>query len=187
VTRRDIPNLITLLRFGLVVPVVVFLLRGDFVAALLCFALAGFSDALDGYLAKQYGWESRVGGVLDPLADKVLLVATYLSLGWLGLIPVGLVVLILGRDLLIVVGGWAYHLLIEPLQAHPRVLSKINTFAQIALALMVVAGQALRPLPEPLLGVLVFCVAATTALSGLDYVLVWGARAVRRWQEGRGG
>jgi len=107
VTRRDIPNLITAFRFLLVPPVVFLLLSSRFGEALVIFAIAGFSDALDGFLAKHYGWASRLGAALDPLADKLLLVSAFIALGWLELIPVWLVVIVILRD--IVHGQQAEH------------------------------------------------------------------------------
>lgn len=84
---HDIPNVITAFRFLLVPPVVILLLQERFTAALIVFGVAGFSDGLDGFLAKRYDWRSRLGSILDPLADKLLLVSSFVTLGWLGLIP----------------------------------------------------------------------------------------------------
>ena len=103
--QRDIPNLITLLRMILVLPIIWLLAHGYFVESLYLFALAGMSDGLDGFLAKRMGWQSRLGSILDPLADKMLLVSTTIMLAWVGLIPLWLVGVIVLRDLLIVVGG----------------------------------------------------------------------------------
>ena len=89
----DIPNIITVFRFLLVPPVVVLLLQDRFFAALVVFGIAGISDGLDGFLAKHYHWTSRIGALMDPLADKLLMVSSYLTLGWLGLIPQWLVAL----------------------------------------------------------------------------------------------
>lgn len=85
--RRDIPNIISVFRILLVLPVVWLLLQQQYTMALVLFAIAGVSDALDGFLAKHNGWESRLGTILDPLADKLLLVCSFLTLAWLGLIP----------------------------------------------------------------------------------------------------
>ena len=96
----DIPNLITVFRFLLVPPLVWLLLNDRFGAALVVFGVAGFSDGLDGFLAKRFHWTSRIGALLDPLADKLLLIASFVTLGWLGWIPVWLVVLVCLRDVL---------------------------------------------------------------------------------------
>ena len=97
----DIPNLITAFRFLLVPPVVLTLLNERLGTALILFFIAGFSDALDGYLAKRNNWSSRLGALMDPLADKLLLVSCFVSLGWLGWIPPWLVALVVLRDLVV--------------------------------------------------------------------------------------
>lgn len=178
-TRRDLPNLISALRIVLVVPVTVLLWQARFSEALYLFVLAGFSDALDGYLAKRYGWTSWLGGILDPLADKLLLIACYLTLGWHGLLPVWLVAAVLARDLIIVAGATAYHFWIARLEADPTLLSKLNTLAQIVLVLIVVINQASGIALMPLADTLVYIVAFTTLLSGAWYVMTWSRRAWR--------
>jgi cardiolipin synthase (CMP-forming) len=183
VTRRDIPNLISLARFALVVPVVALLVAERYTGALVLFALAGISDGLDGYLAKRYGWTSRVGAILDPLADKALLVSTYLALGWLGLLPLWLVAAVIVRDIVIIGGAAAYHYRIGRFDLTPLRISKLNTLLQIALALLVVFGQELVAIPPALLMLFVYVVLVSTLISGLAYVWVWGRRA---WSHGRG-
>jgi cardiolipin synthase len=177
---RDIPNIITVFRFLLVPPVVVLLLKQQFGSALVVFGVAGFSDALDGYLAKQYGWTSRLGGLMDPLADKLLLLACFITLGWLGLIPWWLVVLVIVRDLVIMTGAIVYHFLIERLDAAPSPISKLNTFAQILLVLAIMFAEGVRALPALWLEVLMYGVLVTTVWSGLGYVLTWSRRAWQR-------
>ena len=175
---RDIPNIISVLRILLVVPVVLLLAKREFGLALVLFALAGISDGLDGYLAKRNRWDSRLGSILDPLADKALLVSSYLILGWLGEIPVWLVVVVLARDAVIITGALAYHYFIEQYEMDPTVLSKLNTLSQILLVLAVVFSLGLYPLPQTLIVALIYLVTATTVVSGANYVWVWGARAV---------
>lgn len=178
-TRRDLPNLISILRIVLVIPVTLLLWRAQFGEALYLFAFAGFSDALDGYLAKRYGWTSWLGGLLDPLADKLLLVASYFTLGWLGLLPVWLVVAVLARDVIIVAGATAYHFWIARLEADPTLLSKLNTLGQIVLVLTVVFNEVMHTSLQPLILTLIYSVAATTLLSGGMYVISWSRRAWR--------
>lgn len=178
-TRRDLPNLISVLRIVLVVPVTLLLWQEHFTEALYLFAIAGFSDALDGYLAKRYGWTSWLGGLLDPLADKMLLVACYFTLGWQGLLPVWLVVAVLARDVIIVAGATAYHFFVARLEADPTLLSKINTLAQIVLVLAVVFNQAISISLQAFTDALIYIVACTTVLSGAWYVVSWSRRARR--------
>jgi cardiolipin synthase (CMP-forming) len=96
---RHLPNLITLLRMVLVVPLCWLISNGRYDGALLVAALAGFSDALDGYLAKRCGWQSWIGGMLDPVADKLLLTAAFVWLALVGGIAAWLALLVVGRDL----------------------------------------------------------------------------------------
>lgn len=179
---RDIPNLITLFRFLLVPPIVLLLLAGEFGWGLMLFLIAGVSDGVDGFLAKRFGWTSRLGGLLDPLADKLLLISCYVTLGWLAVIPLWLAGVVVLRDLVILSGALIYHLRIEALQAEPSVISKINTLTQILLVLVALSGK-MGSLPLHWVDYLVYAVLATTLLSGADYVWTWGWRA---WNRRRG-
>lgn len=175
----DIPNIITIFRIGLVPAVVVALLYDEFRLALLLFAIAGISDGLDGYIAKRFNFTSQLGSILDPLADKSLLMSTYVALGWLGLLPVWLVVLVIGRDILILFGAMAYYRLVGAYEMAPSWISKINTFFQIVLGLAIVLVASGFGLPDSLAWSLVYIVSATMVLSGIDYVWTWGSRAYR--------
>jgi len=176
-SARHIPNLITAIRILLIVPIAVALAEHRLAASLLLFAAAAASDAADGFLARRFGWQSELGGVLDPIADKLLLATVFVTLGFLGLVPPWLVVAAVARDAIIVLGAAAYRFFIGPLPAHPSLVSKFNTLCQGAFILAVV-GLAEFSVPAawvPLwLGALVF---ATVIISGIDYVLVYGRRA----------
>ncbi len=174
---RDIPNAISILRIFLSIPVVWMLLQHNFGIALILFAIAGISDGLDGYLAKHYGWQSRLGGLLDPLADKILLVLSILSLGWLELLPTWLVFVVILRDLVIVTGAFVYNFQVAELDASPTLLSKFNTVVQIVLVLAVVLNQGLLAIPSAVMQGLIWLTLATTVLSGVNYVFVWSRRA----------
>ena len=178
-TRADIPNIISVLRIGMVLPVVAALINGEFVLALLLYTVAGVSDGIDGYIAKRFNYTSRLGSILDPLADKLLLVSTYLALAWLGLLPVWLVAAVVARDLLILAGAASYHLLIGEYEMAPTLVSKLNTVAQIVLGLAVVFSAGIYALPQVLLDGMIWLVLATTVVSGVDYVWTWGTRACR--------
>lgn len=177
--RRDIPNLITIVRVLLVAPLVWYLSAGRYGAALAVALVAGVSDALDGFLAKRYGWESRIGGILDPLADKLLLVGSFVMLGLAGLIPIWLVVLALLRDLIIVTGATLFNTLIERVEPEPSLLSKINTTCQILLVLTVLVAQLFAWVPGGFVEALVVLTAVTTLTSGGHYVWAWGRLAWR--------
>lgn len=182
--RRDIPNLITMLRMLLVIPIIWLLDNGFFLETLYLFAFAGMSDGLDGFLAKRMGWQSRLGSILDPLADKLLLISTTVMLAWLGLIPVWLVVIIVLRDLLIVAGGTVYHYRVGQYDMVPSIVSKINTFVQISYVLGVVVSQAFGGVSEEVLTFATYVVLTTTIMSGADYVWTWGWSAYRKQHGG---
>ncbi len=178
----QLPNLISLLRLIAVVPVAWLLLDQLYAAALVVFALAGASDALDGFLAKQFGWASRLGGILDALADKVLLITVFVVLAWAGLLPAWLAAAVVARDVVIVAGAAAYHWRVERFMPEPSFLSKVNTFAQIVLVLETVWTQAIGTLGAQWHVRLVYAVLATTVLSGAEYAWNWGMRA---WERAR--
>ncbi len=177
---RHIPNLITVLRILLVGPVVWALLAHRYELAIGLFLVAGISDDVDGFLAKRFGWTSRLGGILDALADKFLLVSTFVALWWLAVFPGWLVALILARDVVIVGGGIAYNSCIEKVNPEPSLVSKLNTFLQILLAALGVVHLGITPVPSWLLQAFMWAVVLTVFLSGAVYVRKWGRRAADR-------
>jgi cardiolipin synthase len=181
---RHIPNLITGLRIVLVIPILWFILQGDYGGALLLFIIAGLSDGIDGLLAKQLGWTSQLGGILDPVADKLLLMGTIVMLGWQGVLPLWLAGLVVLRDVVIMGGAMAYHYLVESLEAKPLLVSKLNTLVQLVLVLAVLCDKGTIPLPEGLLRMLIYLAGFTTLLSGVAYVWEWGSRAVHKGTSG---
>lgn len=173
----DIPNLITVVRILLVVPIAWALLQQQYLLALVLFFVAGASDGLDGFLAKQFGWTSRLGAILDPLADKTLLITCYATLTWVGLLPLWLLVLVVTRDLVIVAGAVIYNFRIERLEAFPTLISKLNTLLQIMLVLLVIIRQ-LNDWFDPVwVTALIYAVSVSVVWSGLDYVITWSRRA----------
>lgn len=185
---RDIPNIITFLRIALVPSVCVAILKEMYALALLLYAVAGISDGLDGYIAKRFNFITRLGSILDPLADKLLLVSTYIALAWMGLLPVWLAVIVFGRDALIVAGALAYHSLIGEYEMEPTLISKANTLFQIVLGLAALVNAGIRELPDDLMAGLLYTVFAVTLISGADYVYSWSVRAMEaRKERGNGG
>lgn len=174
---RDIPNIITVLRILLVIPIMVLLARQEYRTVLVLFAVAGFSDGLDGFLARRCGWRTPLGAILDPLADKFMLVGVYLMLGWGGLLPLWLVLLVILRDVVIVSGALAYRRLCGDLTMEPTFISKINTLLQIVLGLAVIVAAAGWPPPAWASSGMIALVALSTLWSGVDYVWQWSLRA----------
>src|SRR5437660_3305872 len=139
-SRLSIPNLITLARI-LLVPVVVWAIASNqMLFAFLLFAAAGVSDAVDGFLAKRFGMASELGALLDPLADKVLIVSIYVALGIMDALPRWLVILVVSRDLLIVGGVMFSWIVNKPVNVKPHMVSKINTAAQLLLVGLALAS-----------------------------------------------
>ncbi len=176
---RQLPNLLTGLRLVLVPPILWLLLVGDYARALGLAVVAGISDWLDGALARRFGWQSRIGGILDPLADKLLLVGTYVVLGILGHLPAWLVGLVVLRDVVIVAGAAVYHFRFEAVQPEPTRLSKINTVAQLLLMMVTLVELAGLPVKDPILFGLIAAVGVLVVATLIQYVGIWSARAAR--------
>ncbi len=170
---RQLPNLLTGLRLVLVPPILWLLVAGDYAWALGLAVVAGVSDWLDGALAR------RFGGILDPLADKLLLVGTYVVLGVLGHLPVWLVALVVLRDVIIVAGAAVYHFRFEAVQPEPTRLSKVNTVAQLLLMMVTLVELAGLPVKDPILYVLIAAVGVLVVATLVQYVGIWSARAAR--------
>ncbi len=173
-----VPNLICVLRMALTVPIVLLLAEGRFGYTLALFVLAAASDALDGYLAKTFGWTSDVGKWLDPLADKLLLVSVFITLACIGLVPVWLAAVAVARDVVIGVGAAVYKWLFGPLEGRPTVPSKINTLVQLLFVIAVVWRAAFPVFPEWVITALGALVLVTTVVSGVDYVQIYSRKAV---------
>lgn len=174
---RHIPNIISVIRIVLVVPIAMALAEQRLPLAALLFFVAAASDGVDGWLARRFGWQSALGGVLDPIADKVLLATVFVTLAYLKLVPLWLMMAAVGRDVIIVAGAIAYRVVIGPVTAHPSLISKINTLCQAAYILAVLSREEFSEPPQWMaiwLGALVF---ATVIVSGIDYVSVYAKRA----------
>jgi cardiolipin synthase len=172
-TLTQLPNLLTLSRIALA-PVLILTLRDDdYTLALVVFVIAGLTDGLDGLIAKRLHATSRFGAILDPLADKILLVSAYVMLTVLEQLPFWLMLTVAFRDLLIVGGYLAYTSLVGPVHMRPSYLSKINTFMQIVLVIAILVEQAAGAAWPAFIQTLIYTVLATTVASGLHYLWVW--------------
>lgn len=170
---HHLPNLITLSRIVAIVPICWLLWQDDYVLAFVCLVLAGLSDGLDGFLARRYGWFTRLGAMLDPLADKLFIVSLMVLFALKGDLPMWLMWLVIGRDVLIVSGALLYRLVTGALEMRPLLISKINTALQILLLAVTLAHAGFYGLPQLLLAGLQWLVAATSLFSGLAYVWLW--------------
>jgi cardiolipin synthase len=169
----QLPNLITISRIALA-PVLILLLKDEqYAASLAVFVIAGVSDGLDGFIAKRFHCESRLGSILDPMADKTLLVSSYVMLMVLNHVPFWLMLTVAFRDLLIVGGYLVYTSMVGPVQMRPSWLSKLNTFMQIALVFVILVQQAFQLIYPLAVDALIYAVLLTTVASGLHYLWTW--------------
>lgn len=181
-----LPNTITILRILLVFPVLYVLFQGNYTWGLYLFLIAGITDAVDGFLARQFNWSTRFGSIADPIADKFLMLATFVMLTYLQVLPIWLILIVIIRDLIIINGGLAYHYLIGPYRFAPSFISKINTFLQLMLITLVLFHKSYNILSYDLLEWLMYTVYLTNVLSLIHYVWVWGKKAIYCKKEGFG-
>ncbi|HTV52438.1 MAG TPA: CDP-alcohol phosphatidyltransferase family protein [Steroidobacteraceae bacterium] len=174
---RHLPNLISIVRMALAWPIVAALYARNYDLAMLLFAVAAISDGVDGYLAKRFHWTSELGKVLDPAADKLLLVSVFVSATWLGLVPRWLTAGVVARDVLIALGAGIYRAWFGPLHGRPTFPSKVNTAMQLAYLLCVMTAQSFGLPGVRALQALALLTLATTLLSGADYVVTFTRRA----------
>lgn len=168
-----VPNFITLLRFLLVPGVVFAMLTGQWDWAFAGFVAAGISDGVDGFIARQFNQRSELGAYLDPIADKLLLVTVFIVLGYMGQLPLWLVIAVVSRDALIVGGVILATVIGNPVAMKPLMVSKANTLAQILLAIVVLAELAFGTFYWLLTPVLVYLTGILTFASGAAYLVGW--------------
>ena len=156
------------------VPLIVWLMIDDrYAGATLLFIIAGISDAADGFIAKRFGASSELGAYLDPVADKALLVSVFATLGFKGVLPAWVVVLVVSRDIFIIGGIILSYLLSNPVAMRPLWVSKFNTAAQILLIALVLGERSGASIFQPLLTVTVLAVAGLTVASAAAYLVEW--------------
>ncbi len=172
-TELSIPNIITLGRI-ILVPVIIWAIASNQMEiAFAIFVIAGVSDAVDGFLAKRFNMASELGALLDPLADKALLVSIYVALGIWGAVPRWIVILVVSRDFMIVAAVIVSWLFDKPVEMKPLMVSKLNTAAQVALAATILASLAFGFRPMPYDAVLMGLVTVFTLVSVSLYLVEW--------------
>lgn len=170
---RYIPNTITVIRILLIIPIIGYIWQDEYSIAFFLILIAGVSDGVDGFLARYFHWQTPSGAVLDPLADKLLLVSLFVVFGFKGLLPHWLVALVILRDVVIFLGAVAYHFVTHQLEMRPLMLSKISTALQIMLVILVALSLAYANIPSWLFDVMIILVAVFTMISGIGYVVLW--------------
>lgn len=176
---KDIPNIITIARIILIAPIAMLLINKLFVEALILFFVAGLSDGLDGFLAKRFKWRSDLGAILDPLADKSLLIVVYIFCSIIEIIPWWLTIILVLRDAVIISGATFYYKNIQKITMSPSIVSKINTFMQILLILVLLLNQIFFIFEQLWMQYFFYIVLTTTLLSGADYIWTWGIKALK--------
>ncbi|WP_088345505.1 MULTISPECIES: CDP-alcohol phosphatidyltransferase family protein [Rhodomicrobium] len=171
-----LPNIITVSRLFLVPVIIWMIVANELLAAFIVFLTAGLTDALDGFLARRFNWQTELGAYLDPVADKALLMGVYAVLGFYGHLPAWLVILVVSRDVLIIGAVMLSWLLHRTVAVHPLMISKINTAMQIGLAVLVLAEGGLQIGLGPYIFVLIWTTGLTTALSAGIYLVIWMRR-----------
>lgn len=175
---RNIPNALTIARLFLIIPFIILLHHHEYRTAFYLFILAGFTDCLDGWIARAWQWQSPFGTFIDPVADKLLIITSFISLALIYKLPWWLVFLVFLRDLTISVGviAWFAFITQRP-QLRATYVSKINTVTQLLLVTLSLFELAFFVFSESLDKFLIYLTTITTAISFLDYVWTWGKKA----------
>lgn len=175
---RHIPNALTVFRLLLIVPFLMFIYHQAYAYAFYTYLFAGFTDGLDGWLARTFHWQTRWGSFMDPIADKLLITCSFISLALLHLLPWWLVLLVILRDATISLGVIAWYGFIQcKIDFSPTRLSKLNTALQLMLVTICLIKLAFFNVYPGLLYGLMQCTALTTSVSFIDYVWTWGKKA----------
>tara|TARA_Y100000588_G_scaffold362546_1_gene424358 strand:+ start:2759 stop:3319 length:561 start_codon:yes stop_codon:yes gene_type:complete len=176
---KQIPNVLTASRFVLTGPFLFFLLSHNYKAAFYIFFIAGISDALDGFLARYFNWQTPLGSFIDPLADKLLITASFVSLAMLGHLPMWLMILVLCRDFSIGLGLLVWRFFIrKKIVYSPTMLSKCNTIFQLSLLTFCLFELAYYQIAFFLVPLFIMLTAVTTCLSFVDYAWLWIKKAL---------
>ncbi len=176
---RWLPNAITITRMVMALPLFWLLKNARYPEAFWLALLAGSTDALDGQLAKRFDCRTVLGGVLDPIADKLLLSVCFFGLWWSGNLPTWLVAVVLCRDLVILLGAYIWWRLEGNFIPAPSLISKATTLLQMVLVALVLARLAGFDFAHAWVPPLMLATAVVTLVSGADYVLRYGLRAWR--------
>ena len=168
-----LPNIITVGRIFTVPVMIWMIVTGNLAYAFALFVIAGISDALDGFLARRFNWQTELGAYLDPIADKVMLTSVYASLTFHGYMPIWLGILVVSRDLLIVGAVVLAWLLERGIEVRPLLIGKINTGLQILLAAAILAEHGFALGWMTAIWPLLWVTGALTLLSAFFYLFGW--------------
>lgn len=176
----NLPNALSFLRIFFVPAFIWLVLDGEMEEALWLFIIAGITDGLDGFIAKRFDMVTELGKYLDPVADKLLLLAGFIILSWVGMMPLWLTLMVVTRDLVIIAGAIIFQVVTGALRMEPLWISKVNTVVQIITLVLVLVRQVHgHDLVNGLADLFILAAGATTLISGLAYVFEWSRRAVQ--------
>ena len=175
---RQIPNTLTTLRLLLSVPICLLILDESYAAVLWIALVAGISDGVDGWLARRWDATSRYGAIVDPLSDKAVLSGAYVSFALVGLLPWWVAIVVVGRDVFIVCGALAYHVLFGRYDMKPSNWGKGSTFVQILFAVALIVQQVEPVFPAQSLVGLEYLLILVALISGGHYAWTWGSKAL---------
>ena len=167
---HQLPNTLTILRILLAIPFVIYMAEQAYGVALALLFVAGFTDSLDGLLARRFGWRSQVGSIADPVADKVLMVTAYVTLGYWGHLPAWLVAVVVLRDVLIFAGAIVYWFTVGRYEGKPTLISKACTFVAVALGLFTIANLVWPVFPQWMMQAIIWSLVSLCVISLLQYV-----------------
>jgi cardiolipin synthase (CMP-forming) len=169
----NIPNILTLARLCLVPVIIVMITSHAWLGAFAVFVIAGITDAVDGFIARQFNQRTELGAYLDPLADKALLVSIYITLAIVSIIPSWLAIVVVARDIMIFGAIMLAWVLNNPITIQPLKISKANTFTQIAFAAFILGALAFNISNSMLQDVMTLAVAGLTIASMGAYISLW--------------
>ncbi len=168
-----IPNIITVFRLVLVPLVILAILQGAWGAAFAMFVIAGVSDGVDGYIARRFDMRSEFGAMIDPLADKALLISLFVTLAVVGEIPTWIAVLVVFRDAMILMAFVVAGQLTRPMEVRPLTISKVNTALQIGYVALVLGLLAFGITASLIEMLTMWAVAALTVITAGAYLVIW--------------
>jgi cardiolipin synthase (CMP-forming) len=178
-----LPNAITIIRIVMAFPLLYLLMTQQALAAFWLALIAGGTDFVDGYLAKKYHWQTTLGGLLDPIADKCLLTVCFIGLAWQGAIAWWLFAAVILRDVVILTGALIWWKTIGPFKASPSMLGKLTTFMQIVFVAIILAERAFVSAFGMITVSMLWLMLLMTVASGLDYFFRYGALALKAWSK----
>lgn len=168
-----IPNIITIARLSLVPVVIISIVQEAWTAAFVLFLIAGVSDGIDGYIARRFDMHSEFGAVIDPLADKALIVSIFIVLAVAGQLPVWFAIIVVSRDLMILSAILVSWFMTRPVKIRPLLVSKLNTALQIGFATVLLGCKSYGIDPRGIPEILMLAIAALTVSSAGAYLIIW--------------